>query len=427
MNRISEVNISRLWKRGRLPRLRDDMGHEVEIICSGRASTKPGCDFQDAVIAFDGERLVGDIELHVSSDLWQKHRHHINPAYNGVILHVAMWQCGKLPVKLESGRYVPTVILSDYVTGQSLRKGRVGRPAGHCRYAGSKRNARRLNCILSNAGMQRLSAKCARYAVALQEGEEEQVVYKGICRALGYSRNSLPFMSLAERLPLRMVRQVAWGSLVKKQALILGTAGMLSDRCHPGMGWLSVAEAAEIEKQWSELSVRPEPLPMTEWSFSYLRPASHPLKRLLYLCYLLQKYEDEGLVSSLIGTVEKQPIGCEGAWLEQALMMTGDQPLIGAGRAREIVLNQLLPFMLAHHVKAGNFTMAVRMINAYLKYKSLPDNELLRYMRQQLRLSGTGDLNACQQQGMLHIYYSFCREKNCPDCPVFRCQKPDRG
>ncbi|MBN1376587.1 MAG: DUF2851 family protein, partial [Dehalococcoidia bacterium] len=269
-------------------------------------------------------------------------------------------------------------------------------------------------------------AKCAGYAAALQEGDAEQVLYKGICRALGYSRNNRAFESLAERLPLRLIWRTAAGSLIKKKAVILGTAGMLQGRYQLSRAGLSTAETEEIEKQWSAMADRPEPLRVTALSFSYLRPVNHPLKRLLYLCHLLQKYEDKGLVNSFTGIVEKMPAGCEGARLEQALMIPDGLPLIGLGRAREIALNQLLPFILAHSVKAGNFKQVVRMVNAYLNYKPLPDNELLRYMRQQLRLTGTGDLNACLQQGMLHIYHSFCRGKNCSLCPVLRRRRPVR-
>ncbi|MCX6007664.1 MAG: DUF2851 family protein [Chloroflexi bacterium] len=423
MEKISEKNVARLWKSGRLSSFRDDMGNEVEVICAGRESTRPGCDFQDVVISVNQEKLVGDVELHLTSDLWQKHGHHINPSYNGIILHVAMWQRGLLPIKLEMGKAVPTVILSGYITERTLLKQREQTQRGHCSYFKSSTGLKK---ILLQAGMQRFSTKSAKYAAVLQEGDADQALYKGICRALGYSRNTAQFEMLADRLPLDSIIRSSAGSLIKKQAMIIGCAGLLPSQGGVAGSVLSCEKIAEIEREWSALSEKPLQSPALHWNLSNFRPANHPLKRLIYLSHLLQEYEAGGLVRGFNDLLETAVPGSESACLENGLLIYDGHPLIGRSRVREIAVNQILPFLLANAVNEGNLSHVTRVINTYLNYGAMADNELLRYMKQQFRIKESKDLNACAQQGMLHIYHSFCRVKDCSCCPVFTLRRPNR-
>ena len=67
-------------------------GEHIRIIYPGRINDDRGADFRDAVIATSRRVVKGDIEVHVKSSDWQAHRHHCDPVYNRVILHVVMWQ-----------------------------------------------------------------------------------------------------------------------------------------------------------------------------------------------------------------------------------------------------------------------------------------------------------------------------------------------
>ena len=69
MERITEKIVAGLWRSGLISGLEDDLGNDIQVIHPGRGSTGAGCDFQDAVIEMNGERIVGDVEIHVTSDL----------------------------------------------------------------------------------------------------------------------------------------------------------------------------------------------------------------------------------------------------------------------------------------------------------------------------------------------------------------------
>jgi hypothetical protein len=55
----------------------------------------------------------------------------------------------------------------------------------------------------------------------------------------------------------------------------------------------------------------------------------------------------------------------------------------------------------------------------YVGYRGVPSNEITRHMREELNLGAAEVHGACRQQGLLHIYHSYCREKLCSACPVF--------
>ena len=98
-----------------------------------------------------------------------------------------------------------------------------------------------------------------------------------------------------------------------------------------------------------------------------------------------------------------------------------DSPaLIGTGRAREIVVNAVLPFFVAYGARLNNSQLEEKSRQIISSYPSLPPNELTRYMGGMLGNQANG---ACRQQGLLHIYHTWCRTRECPACPVVMLRK----
>jgi len=64
-------------------------GQQLEIIDPGLHNRNAGPDFFNAKIKLDGVLWVGNIEIHTTSSDWMKHKHHLDQAYDSVILHVA--------------------------------------------------------------------------------------------------------------------------------------------------------------------------------------------------------------------------------------------------------------------------------------------------------------------------------------------------
>jgi len=87
---MPESRVVEMW-RSCLPEGREMMteeGRPIKVVYPGRRNGGGGADFVDAVIAGRHGLMRGDIEVHTRSSGWREHGHHLDPAYNQVVLHV---------------------------------------------------------------------------------------------------------------------------------------------------------------------------------------------------------------------------------------------------------------------------------------------------------------------------------------------------
>jgi hypothetical protein len=152
------------------------------------------------------------------------------------------------------------------------------------------------------------------------------------------------------------------------------------------------------------------------------------------LSRLLGRFGREGLVAGIFTLIEKAPESSGRRWLENGLVvaepgywrnhfdfgiLTGrSSALIGYEKASALIINTVLPLVAAFGQKNSDSRLKRKALALYGAYPGREDNELTRYMRQQLRLSPGIRLSACQQQGLIHLFHSYCRLRNCLDCPV---------
>ena len=88
-------------------------GRPFRVVYPGRANPRAGPDFHDAVIATpSGELVMGDVELHLNAPDWYGHRHHTDPGYNGVILHVVLRPKGRSASEQQSGTWAPVASIA---------------------------------------------------------------------------------------------------------------------------------------------------------------------------------------------------------------------------------------------------------------------------------------------------------------------------
>jgi hypothetical protein len=87
----SEHAFQQVWSNSalRLTGLHSDMGQTIDIIDNGQWNHLGGPDFLDAHILIDGTLFRGGIELHLKPSEWYAHGHHLDTAYNCVVLHAS--------------------------------------------------------------------------------------------------------------------------------------------------------------------------------------------------------------------------------------------------------------------------------------------------------------------------------------------------
>ena len=114
---FSESVIVKIWQHQLMDRigLVTEDGEPIKIIYPGRINDDQGADFLDAVIDTSQGLIRGDIEVHVKSSNWWAHRHHQDPVYNRVILHVVFWRDNEAATNLQNGEKVSIVALHKYI------------------------------------------------------------------------------------------------------------------------------------------------------------------------------------------------------------------------------------------------------------------------------------------------------------------------
>ena len=95
-------------------------GETLQIIRSGIYNTDAGPDFSEAKVRIGLMSWAGNVEIHIASSEWESHRHHVDKAYDSVVLHV-VWIDDK-PVSLEDGSLLPTLVLKGRIDTQLMSR-----------------------------------------------------------------------------------------------------------------------------------------------------------------------------------------------------------------------------------------------------------------------------------------------------------------
>jgi hypothetical protein len=155
---------------------------------------------------------MGDIELHVRSSDWQAHHHHLNPAYNRVILHVVIWHDSDTPARRQDGKCLPVLAVHRYLETPppQLREGED--PASGCSLpcldAAERLTPHTIAAILDKAGRERFLFHVARFQAELSQTEAGEVLYRGIMGAWVTARTGNPLSSWPAGCP-----SMSWNQL----------------------------------------------------------------------------------------------------------------------------------------------------------------------------------------------------------------------
>jgi hypothetical protein len=95
--------------------------------------------------------------------------------------------------------------------------------------------------------------------------------------------------------------------------------------------------------------------------------------------------------------------------------------LVGQGRAREVVVNVVLPFFFAW-ADAHSQHLKKEILELYEIYPRLSQNWVTYRMSEQLAGEKASSIvnSAQRQQGLLHLYNAFCVGRKCGECPLGR-------
>ena len=450
---LTEADLHRLWQRGLLPKedLETTDGREVDIVYGGVWNHDAGPDFKGAILRLAGEMVKGDVEIHLQPEMWYSHMHHVEPAYNGVVLHVALAGGESRRIVREDGLEVPQLLVAPDAV-EVLAPGSKTTDAERLVVQSCALRSREKQFVRETilaAAEERLMDKAARFAEQLGRSSWDQVVYRGVCEALGYAVNQVPFRRLADRVSVDLaMTELRWAdgpeARDRLMALLFGSAGLLPSQSRPAVTLVD-AELRQfvrpLEELWQEIAHRRriEPMRPEEWQFFRLRPANFPTRRVAALALLLPRFAREGFLGRILQVFEslaEQPkklarelghlflVPADGVWV-RASRLDRDPELRGRGapssllgvmRSREIVTNVVLPVVYLYGVDSGNGRLVNLVRETYALVPKLSDNLITRAMAVQLAEGGRLASSAAEQQGLVQLHKLFCRPLRCEAC-----------
>jgi hypothetical protein len=434
----------------------------------------------------DEPRVRGDVEIHVSASDWNRHGHAGDPMYDRVLLHVVLNNDLGEATVAQGERRIPQLALASRLSsdlGEILgsldpdgypRVG-CGREGACCRSVRAcGRNAQWVGRFLDIAGDERMLRKSDRFAGLIAKSTPDDALYEALMEVMGYSANRRAFKLLARAVPLQTLRRIVPAdgdfrdTLLAVQALLLGAAGFLP-RSEPQNGPAPSRGAGRRTEKPAEPSADPESarylkslharweaarpdlagraLDRTAWSLRRTRPANHPIRRIAGIAAFLAGSLHTGLCRAMLRAIEEIPTGggearrCAETLLrfhaafeeprqEYWFRRTGFGPetlrrptaLIGPARTTELIVNVVVPFLLALPREGDRARVEGRLHNVYCSLRPLSDNSITRYMKSRIFPEGAaaGEVvrSMRRQQGLMQIFHDYCESDSttCEAC-----------
>lgn len=369
-------------------------GKKVEILSVGEHNRDAGPDYSHARIRIDGHEWVGNIEIHVCASDWTKHHHHLDKAYDNIILHVV--RTADKPIYNSKGELVPQCELNypsdkDYLSALFESAQRMDSAIARIGCAEQLLHDPRL---LTEGWRKTLLCKrleCKRASITrlleITKGSWEHALYISLARNFGFHTNSVPFEELAINTPLSCLQKHR-NSLFQLTALLLGQAGLVQE--------------PELQKEYDFLRVKfgLTPLEGSIWKHARLRPQNSPELRIRQFAQLM--HQSENLLSKILDTDDLKE-----------LEMLFAVPQMGKSSVDILLINTVIPYKYAYALHQNNPVKAEQALRLMEKIPA-ENNTIVR----QWRVLGQEVKNAADTQALLHLYQNYCQHHECINCEV---------
>ena len=390
--------------------------HEpIEVIQIGSLHHDSGPDFFNAKIKIGNTIWAGDIEIHVKSSDWNKHKHQNQKAYNSVILHVVA-EYDK-PIITEHTNQIPTAILpiekhiienySAIANTNSILK---------CAQIIPSIDTFHLNMWFDRLVIERFEEKAKRIIANLEANNNnwEETFYHALARNFGFKTNSHAFEELVKSLPLIILGKHK-NTLLQIEALMFGQAGMTSKQFTEEYPQNLQKEYAFLQKKYT-LS----PIPIELWKFSRMRPANFPTIRIAEFAQLL--HNSSSLTSKILEAKTLTEIlqlfssTLHTYWDNHFLL---DEPTIvkkkqlGETSKQNLIINTVIPFLFAYGVFHSNEELKQRAVT-FLEEIPSENNTIIA----QWNTIDIQSYSGFRSQALLQLTNEYCNKGKCLQCAI---------
>ncbi len=419
MPKLNEQLLQFIWRHKLLNPLPliTTQGSKLEVLKMGEWNLDSGPDFFNAQIRLNSLVLVGNIEVHVKTSDWLKHKHQHDKNYDNIILHVVYEH--DIELQQNKNNQVEVLELKHVISEYTLNtynllcttKNKLA-----CNDALRSVNELKFISWIERMTIERLEEKTKRIELIFTQnnGDYAQSFYTLLLRNFGFKVNGLPFELIAKQLPLTLLLKHA-DSLIQLEALLLGISGLLDDQFEN-----KYIQTLQNEFQYLRNKYNFIPLQKELFKFSKMRPANFPNLRLVQLAKLIyttpqlftqpQHYTDYQQLETAL------QISLTGYWKNHYTLDGETQSkLINFGKTsiENIMINTLAPFFFFYSKKTGNhqFMEAALQLLEGCQFEINTKTKLFIAKKNALTTSANS-------QGLINLYDNYCIYKNCLKCGI---------
>jgi len=398
--------------------LRTTNNESIQVYKPGLHNHNAGPDFLNSKIKINSIVWFGDVELHVKSSDWLKHKHQFDENYNTVVLHVVYED--DIEIRLENGAVVSclelkSIIPEKYLTEYDALFHSISTLP--CSYAIGKLDTLFWTSYTEKLLIERLESKIHRiYTLFLDsKNDYQECFYQLLAYALGLKINADTMLDLAKTSPLLLLQKHR-DNRMQVEAILYGQSGLLIRKYTSDYPKL-------LQKEYSFLAQKYKlnPNSPTQWKFFRLRPSSFPSLRISQLADFVLKSEVvfEHLFN-FKNTKEILPFlkfQVSDYWMthyvfDKTTKKTNKQ--IGKSTLDLILINAVLPFCFFYARQKSDTEMLIRVVEAYQILKP-EDNKIVRYFKEAKVAVHT----AAKSQALIHLHDQYCIPRKCLNCRVF--------
>lgn len=413
---MKEAFLHYIWetKQFSIPLITTD-GEIVDVISSGSINHDAGPDFFNSKLSINDTTWVGNVEIHVKSSDWLKHKHQNDTAYSNLILHVVFENDAELKLKcptIELKNFISTEIIDRYqaITNDNNNI--------HCRRLISNVDPFLIGWQIERMFVERLRRKTVYISDILKQQNENwnATMYVVLASSFGFKTNSLPFELLAKSITHTIIEKYHH-SLVTLEAILFGQAGMLNVECND-MYYKTLQNIyIELKTQHNLIPLNP-----TVWKFSKTQPKNFPTIRIAQFARLL--HNSPFLFATISETdnvaVIKNSLQVQldsGYWITHYSFdhtsTTSDKSL-GAKSVELIIINAIIPVIFAYNKHQNTEEECLDLIFDFYRTIKPECNHIVNSWIE----CGIRPKNGLQTQGLIELYNNHCLNKNCLNCHI---------
>lgn len=391
-------------------------GEDLEIWRPGEQNLHAGPDFFNALMRFGHMIWAGNVEIHLRASDWYRHGHHLNPAYNNVILHVV----GEYDTDVTNslGRRIQTMV--PVYSETLLRRFDMLKRSENwipCADFIGDIQGHRLKLWLRSLHEERAAQKMVRMERILCDSvhDLDEALYRALAPGYGIPLNSLPFELLVKGIPYKQSFEYR-DCREDLEAILYGHSGLLQPArnlgAYPSMLWNRYLELKE--------EFREKPLPGHLWKFLRLRPPSFPTLRISQFASLF--HNQFPLAQRLLETESLAEIeqifrtGASEYWTMHYVFGKCSPPYPkypGAQFVSTLIINVIYPFLYTLN-KKGKRSKERIQAEEIMHQINAESNQVIK------KWNNFGILakNASESQALIQLYNYYCKQKRCQDCQI---------